>query len=403
MANIIKRMFTWAKPIKEGVYHYRNGGNLEGHRVHLRVESNGSGLLIIDADKILYLNQTAAEMIKGFLDGKDDSQIAEEMVKRYRARKDVVSEDITALRDTIKRFAEATDVDPVTTVSDTDISLFTGAFSAPHRMDLILTYNNSDIFREYCYNIQKDMENINYEQWKRVIEILWNIGVPHILFAGGEPTKTDNFVNLIRFAENMGIVTGLLTDGVKLADMKYTNELVDGGLDHLQITIESRDSNVHNRIVGEDIWDKTVKGLMNALATPLYCVAHTTFTRENIDDIPRFISFLKEKGVYAFAADALTESKVTRKTELAITNDEKNNVIKILSNETKEKDISFVWYGDKIEGEAETSQGWEYSMCIEPNGDVTPCEFEYKTFGNILKQEWREIWKRSIKYSKEQK
>lgn len=403
MANIIKRMFTWAKPIKEGVYHYRNGGNLDGHRIHLRIESNGSGLLIIDADKILYLNQTAAEMIKGFLDGKDDNEITDEMVKRYRTKKDVVSEDITALRDTIKRFAESTDIDPVTSISDTDISLFTGAFSAPHRMDLILTYRNSDIFRQYCYNVNEGMEYINYEQWKRVIEILWNIGVPHILFAGGEPTKTDNFVNLVRFAENVGIVTGLLTDGVKLADMKYTNELVDAGLDHLQITIESQDSDIHNRIVGEDVWEKTVKGLMNALSTPLYCVAHTTFTKENIDDIPGLISFLKEKGVYAFAGDALTEDKIVKKKEFALTKDEKNRVIKILSKETKEKDISFVWYGEEVKGEIETSQNWEYSMCIEPNGDVTPCEFEYKSFGNILKREWREIWKRSIKHNKEAK
>jgi len=397
MANI----FRWAKPLKQGVYHYKSGGILEGHRVHLRIESNGAGILILDADKILYLNQTAAEIVKELLDGKEDKEIIKTLRDRYRVREETVASDIDVLRGTVRRFSESTDIDPVTYLTSSDISMFTSGFSAPHRMDLLLTYENANLIRGFCYRKPDKVGRVNFEQWKRIIEILWNIGVPHILFAGGEPTSYENFVDLVSFAEETGIVTGLLTNGEKLADMDYTNSLVDAGLDHLQITIESHKEDIHNRLTEGGSWEKTVKGLENAIATPLYCVAHTTFTKMNSDKIPEFISFLKEKGVYAFAAEGLMQGRVLRETKLSLSFDETIALLKELTQETAKNGISFCWYGEEeIEGETKVSSLWEYSMCIEPNGDVTPCAYEYKPFGNILKEGWKSIWKKAIVYSK---
>ncbi|MEI6291661.1 MAG: SPASM domain-containing protein, partial [Chloroflexota bacterium] len=33
-----------------------------------------------------------------------------------------------------------------------------------------------------------------------------------------------------------------------------------------------------------------------------------------------------------------------------------------------------------------------YNMCIEPNGDVLPCQSYYKSLGNILLDDWNMIW-----------
>jgi MoaA/NifB/PqqE/SkfB family radical SAM enzyme len=402
MANAIRNFFTWAKPLKQGVFHYRSGGMLEGHRVHLRVESNGSGLLIIDADKIIYLNQTAAEILKSLLDGMSDEEVVTNMRARYRVAKETIEEDVDGLKHTIKRFAEATDVDPVTYLSNEDIVLFTGGFSAPHRMDVILTYEENDLYRRFCTKPAAEVKVITFEQWKRVIEILWNIGVPHILFAGGEPTGYEHFVDLVRFAEEVGIVTGLLTNGKKLSDMHYTNTLVDAGLDHLQVTLQSQNPAIHNALSGEGTWEQTVKGLENALATPIYCVAHTTFTKKNNDDIKGLVSFLKSKGVYAFAGNALVEGNVIAEDGLALSTEEARVVMEELSLKTEEEGISFLWYGNEhIDTESQPSGMWEYSLCIEPNGDVTPCELEYTSFGNILQKEWKEIWRKSIQHSRE--
>jgi MoaA/NifB/PqqE/SkfB family radical SAM enzyme len=268
-------------------------------------------------------------------------------------------------------------------------------------MDLFLTYDNEGLYQRFCCSHPGNVELLNVEQWKRVIEILWNAGVPHILFAGGEPTSREHFVDLVRFAEDIGIVTGILTNGEKLADMKYTNELVEAGLDHLQITVQSHKPGIHDALVSGGSWKKTVTGLENAIATPLYCVVYTTFTKKNKDDIPAFVDFLKQKGVYAFAANALGKETIVRETNLSLSEDEIMKLIKTLSNELKKREISFVWYGDEhSEEESITSGVWEFSMCIEPDGIVAACEKSTENFGNILKSNWEGIWKQATRYNK---
>ena len=35
-------------------------------------------------------------------------------------------------------------------------------------------------------------------------------------------------------------------------------------------------------------------------------------------------------------------------------------------------------------------------MCVEPNGDVLPCQSYYKPVGNILRNEWDAIWNHDL-------
>jgi len=57
---------------------------------------------------------------------------------------------------------------------------------------------------------------------------------------------------------------------------------VDSGLDHVQITLESYDPKVHDKITGvEGSWEETLQGLKNAIASPIYRQAFSSpkFTR----------------------------------------------------------------------------------------------------------------------------
>jgi radical SAM protein with 4Fe4S-binding SPASM domain len=35
-------------------------------------------------------------------------------------------------------------------------------------------------------------------------------------------------------------------------------------------------------------------------------------------------------------------------------------------------------------------------MCIEPNGDVIPCQSYYHSLGNILSSNWKNIWNHEL-------
>jgi hypothetical protein len=58
----LRRMFTPAQPIQAGIYHYQSPpDDPRNYRLHLRVEDDGTGILIVNASTVLHLNQTATE------------------------------------------------------------------------------------------------------------------------------------------------------------------------------------------------------------------------------------------------------------------------------------------------------------------------------------------------------
>ena len=68
-----------------GLYHYDRQGNGERSRIHLRIDADGSGLLLVNANRVIRLNPTAAFMAWLVLEEKSEHEATRSLVKRYRA------------------------------------------------------------------------------------------------------------------------------------------------------------------------------------------------------------------------------------------------------------------------------------------------------------------------------
>ena len=131
--------------------------------------------------------------------------------------------------------------------------------------------------------------------------------MPHIIFTGGEATLRNDLPELIRHAEANGQITGLNTNARRLADEKYLQQLIDAGLDHVQITVESCDEQIHNQMVcAKGAFKQTIRGLKNALASPLYVMTNTTMLKTNVHKISDTLDFLADLGVPTIGLNALS-------------------------------------------------------------------------------------------------
>jgi MoaA/NifB/PqqE/SkfB family radical SAM enzyme len=147
------------------------------------------------------------------------------------------------------------------------------------------------------------------QQWKQALDRLWELAIPHIVFTGGEPTLRDDLPELIAHAEQNGQITGLNTNGRRLSDAGYLKRLVDSGLDHVQITLESHDPKIHDLMVRtKGAWKQTVAGLQNALDSPLFVMTNTTMLLENSVYLADTLDFLGELGVPTVGLNALIYS-----------------------------------------------------------------------------------------------
>jgi uncharacterized radical SAM superfamily Fe-S cluster-containing enzyme len=264
------------------LHHYERQTEHERARLHLRIDADGSGQLLVNASRVVHLNPTAAYMTRLALEETPEEKALQEIRKRYRVSKQQAQNDYAQIRTQIDELSRP---DGACALHELDLEViapFSARPSAPYRLDLALTYRcNNDC--AHCYNARpRDFQELDTRQWKAIIDRAWEIGIPHIVFTGGEPTLRRDLPELVAYAERKGQITGLNTNGRRVSDPDYVQKLVQAGLDHVQITLESHDAAIHDQMVCAPVaWKQTVAGVQNVLDTPLFVMTNTTMLQLN--------------------------------------------------------------------------------------------------------------------------
>jgi len=379
-------------------------GKYQGLRLHLRFEEDGTGVLVINASRVLFLNRTASEFVQSFIRGESEEEAVKGIRRRYRIDAETARKDYQDVLFVVNTFAKTPDVCPVSYLGVEKVEPFQKELSAPYRMDLAITYrcNNKCL---HCYTGgPRETKELTTQEWLLVINKLFELGIPQVVFTGGEPTLRDDLTTMIAHTQEVGLVSGLITNGRKLKDEAYFKSLVDAGLDHVQITLESHDPEVHDKITGvEGSWDETVQGLKNAIASPIYTISNTTLNQYNVKDILKTIDFIHSLGLKQFACNSLIYSGKAPEVAKNFALDEASlePVLTQIRDHTRELGMEFIWYTPteycvlnplQLELGIKSCSACRISMCIEPNGTVIPCQSYFVPLGNIFKDEWKKIW-----------
>ncbi|RME87255.1 MAG: radical SAM protein [Anaerolineae bacterium] len=376
--NRLADRFARVKPLPEGIHHLQVAPEDKApYRVHLRLHKDGSGILIVNASTVLHLNKTAAEYAYHFIKGTPPEEAARQIASRYRISKGIALEDYQDFVERIETLIETPDLDPVAFLDFDRIAPHSAELTAPLRLDCALTYRLPPGSKaEYAPTKRVDRE-LTTEEWKKILEKAWAVGIPHVTFTGGEPTLREDLPELIAHAEGLGMVSGLLSDGLKLADRDYLNTLLQTGLDHLLFVLQNENP-------------ASWKALETIMPEDLFVTVHLTLTPQNAPQAGETLERLAELEVTSLSLSASDPSL--------------NETLQSLSNRAAELGLTLRWdlpvpYSaqnpvalEVVDDEVPEGAGrvWLY---VEPDGDVLPAQGEPdKILGNILRDEWEKIY-----------
>lgn len=394
---------------------------INGHRFHLRcVDETRDNFLWIDGQQPpLVLDQTAADFMSNIIDGMWQFQrgagnesdqlinyVVEKMFEKYgkplaigrnRVTRGRIRADLHSVFGTIMRIAEGNC--PVIMGLESK-AIDYGQWVCPARMDLAITHR-CNLSCSKCYLNENQMTELTTDQWIVIYKILWDIGIPQIVFTGGEPTLREDLIELVSQADEF--VTGLITNGTELAGL--APKLVDASLDYVQVTIESCESAIHDsmtQVMGS--WVRTSIGIREALKAGLSVVTNTTITRANAATFIPTMKYLAEKGVENIACNTLICSGrgTNCKNESGLADFELVPILQEGLKVAEDLGLNFQWYSPTcyVQGIDPVELGFgpkscsaaAHNMTIEPNGDVLPCQSWPESVGNILKVPWPDIW-----------
>lgn len=401
--SLLRKFFGKPK-IPEGRYTYRGKDRFAGMALQLRVEPRGQGILAINANTVLFLNESAVAYAYFFMQGMHTESVLKKIRAIYRVDPKTAKRDYEKLVYAISTLAQTEKVCPISFLGVKTVEPFTQQLSGPLRMDLALTFKcqNNCV---HCYaGGPHETEELTTDQWKQVIDELRQIGVFILTFTGGEPTLREDLQELLLYAQNGGMVTGLITNGRRLKEKGYVEKLEEAGLDFVQVTLESHKAKIHDLMTAtKGSWKETVAGIKNAVPTQIYVTTNTTLSKHNASEFLETIDFLKELGVAAFGCNSLIYSGRANAigNEFALSLETLNELLPKIRDKATQLGLKFLWYTPtqycrfdpvKLGLGVKSCTAANISMCVGPNGDVYPCQSYFESLGNIIKDDWQKIW-----------
>ena len=147
----------------------------------------------------------------------------------------------------------------------------------------------------YCSNpleLTARSEELATSDWLRVFREAAALGVLHLHLTGGEPLARPDLAEMIATARDAGLYTNLITSGIGLSRDRL-QQLVDSGLDHIQLSFQDSEEGSANWIAGTRAHAHKLELAewirKHRIAFTINLVVH----RQNIDHLERMIVALE--------------------------------------------------------------------------------------------------------------
>lgn len=268
-----------------------------------------------------------------------------------------------------------------------------------------------DLKCPHCYSDsgERDSNELSTEEAKRVIREVADLGAKIIIMDGGEPTLREDLVELVAYANDLGVRPVLGSNGMSLTE-DLIGRLLEAGCLGIAISLDGADPHTHDNFRGlEGAWERTVEGAKNCAKLGMPFQIAPLMWRGSWAQLEDIIEIAKGIGANAMEVFDYVESGRGRgQSEYELDTEQRKQIVDQILRWQSEGDIIFrvialPQYWVEVERtipEDEVLEKFTRSCCaagtryitILPNGDVIPCMVLQTKLGNVRENSLRDIW-----------
>ncbi len=252
-------------------------------------------------------------------------------------------------------------------------------------------------------------KELSEEQIKRIIDELADLKVRMFAATGGEPLTRPDLLNVLKYASEKNIKTGIATNGFVVTE-KVAEEIKKSGVVSVQVSLDGIEE-IHNNIRGND---SSFKNAVNAIIflkkMDIKMVAVSTmifpFTIKSLDKLKDLLINL---GVsYWKFSTIMPIGRASEKKDLILTKKNFKELFSFIIANKKEiniemgENLSFLAHFDsKIRKEPIICPVGFTACCIGVDGNIRGCPEQPDTEkfreGSVLEQSFSHIWQNGFK------
>jgi pyrroloquinoline quinone biosynthesis protein E len=265
----------------------------------------------------------------------------------------------------------------------------------------------------YCSNpgaLAPPRDELSTAEWQRVLDQAGELGALHVGFSGGEPLQRTDLRELVAAGRTAGLYTNLITSALGL-DRRRAEELKTAGLDSIQISFQSDEPGLADRIAGASAHARKLDAarMVRELSFPL--TINVVLHRANIGRLERIIALAEnlEAERLELANAQYYGWAFRNRAALLPTREQIEWATKVASAAKKrllgKMELLFVtpdYYSDRPKP---CMNGWgSRYLTVNPIGTVLPCptagEIKTLRFDNVREHSLAWIWRESESFNR---
>jgi radical SAM protein with 4Fe4S-binding SPASM domain len=257
-----------------------------------------------------------------------------------------------------------------------------------------------------------------------LIDDLAAMGVPLILFSGGEPLLRNDIWELARHAHEQGIKMALSTNGT-LIDAETARKIRESGIEYAGISLDGAQAATHDRFRNlRGAFDRSVAAFAHCRKEGIRCGVRITLTRDNFSELEDLIELSRSLGASRFCLYWLVPSGRGKENygSLQLGRKEVTGALNLLQRKARETEPSAmefltvdapqdsIYLLDSMEQENSSDLPEAKKLIrslkggcsagnrvanIDPRGNVYPCQFARSPqflVGNIRQKPFSALW-----------
>lgn len=265
--------------------------------------------------------------------------------------------------------------------------------AVPMQASLELTYRcNERCTHCYIEDFRDDPQRVlGKEQWFRVLTELRKGGTLYLILMGGEPTLSPWFFDIIEKGRDLGFFVSAISNGLKMTQTEYVERMAESGMRQITFSLYSLNPEIHDKMTSvRGSHSKTMKAIELCHEQGIEVCLNGLLTEAN------------SRGIFDLF-DWAVERKFELKVDPNVTSKLNGNQSPTQYRATRETLLWFYrerakrWPSSVPRANVEKNEDYicnaaKGKCAVTPYGDVLPCIEIRESFGNLVTQNFDDIW-----------